>query len=230
MATSLTYIATTLPARQLQHVTIVTVTDKLTSTSQNYLIHDLFLIHTPERLEVLDEIVEARAKISDPEIGDLKLSQETVIQLINWALESGAIPMSPAELANHIPYLVKSEILGSVDERIAKFLVNRTAEKQSKENEMNPDTVNTQSLTAKAAETLRQRSRSLVDAAKEQRFIVGTIGDNGMTISFAERPATHETYTEAANEAERLATVNPGKRYTVAQLRNSVIAGGTTWN
>lgn len=67
---------------------------------------------------------------------------------------------------------------------------------------------------------------SAVHASKG--FIVGTIRSDG-SHSISASPKYHGTYNEAATEAARLATQNPGVKFMVLTVGGIVTVGAATW-
>ena len=67
---------------------------------------------------------------------------------------------------------------------------------------------------------------SAVHASKG--FIVGTIRSDG-SHSISASPKYHGTYNEAATEAARLATQNPGVKFMVLTVGGIVSVGAATW-
>lgn len=67
---------------------------------------------------------------------------------------------------------------------------------------------------------------SAVHASKG--FIVGTIRSDG-SHSISASPKYHGTYNEAATEAARLATQNPGVKFVVMTVGGIVSVGAATW-
>lgn len=67
---------------------------------------------------------------------------------------------------------------------------------------------------------------SAVHASKG--FIVGTIRSDG-SHSISAAPKYHGTYNEAATEAARLATQNPGVKFMVLTVGGIVSVGAATW-
>lgn len=60
-------------------------------------------------------------------------------------------------------------------------------------------------------------------------YLIGSITNNG-GISFAEYPKVHKNQTDAKIEAERLARLNPSKKFLVVMVAGTVIAQGVQWN
>lgn len=54
-------------------------------------------------------------------------------------------------------------------------------------------------------------------AIKSRNFIVGSVNSSG-DFSISKNPVVHATLQEAANEATRLTSSNPGKMFFVVQL------------
>lgn len=69
---------------------------------------------------------------------------------------------------------------------------------------------------------------------KTGQFIVGSIiqadANNAEGISLARSPRPHQSKMLAMNEAERLARLEPGKRFVVLKLEGIVVAQGTVWS
>ena len=57
-------------------------------------------------------------------------------------------------------------------------------------------------------------------AVKTQRFIVGSVNQNG-EVSFASNPALHNDVYAARAECKRLAVQNPGKTFIFVQLKGA---------
>ena len=66
---------------------------------------------------------------------------------------------------------------------------------------------------------------SVKNMVAARHFIVGSISANG-TLSFSDRPASHNDGDAALKEAQRLATKEPGKAYVVAQFVGGCVASG----
>ena len=68
---------------------------------------------------------------------------------------------------------------------------------------------------------------SVKDMVAARHFIVGSISAN-RTLTFSDRPASHNDRDAALNEARRLASKEPGKAFVVAQFVGGYVVSGIT--
>lgn len=69
---------------------------------------------------------------------------------------------------------------------------------------------------------------TLQNAAATHQFVIGSITENGLSVSA--NPRTHANIHDAQAECERLAITNPGKRFVPLQMHGSVVVGKPAWN
>lgn len=64
----------------------------------------------------------------------------------------------------------------------------------------------------------------------KNKFIIGSTDRNGKKLTFSDKPFEHDTFAEAAAEAERLAGLYKNKSFVVVQIRGTVTAVQVQWS